>query len=511
MIKFKDAQWSTGKKLKYTTISSLTFQLATLVSGFILPAIRLKYYGTEVNGLVASITQFLALISFLDMGVGAVIQANLYTPLAKRDYSLVSDILISGRNFFRLLAKIFVVYTIALAVFYPILTNQSFGFWYVSLLIIIISVDSFCQYYFGLSYQLLFTSDQRGYIQYTIKIVTQVMNLVLSVLLITFGFSIHIVKLMTTIVFLLRPLCMYIYFKKMYPAITLNKKLDYEPVNQKWNGFAQHVASVVLDNTDIVILTMFSTLGNVSVYSIYNMVILGVKQLFTSLTQGIQPLLGEYWARHEIEKLNKLFGYVEWIIHIGTVVIFGCTAILIIPFIRVYTSSITDYNYIAVTFGVLLTVAHAYHCIRLPYNLMILAGGHFKQTQICYVFAACINLIISVFAVKRFGLVGVTIGTLVAMIYQTIWLVIYLSKNLIKWPIIRFVKQVVIDVLIVMIASSACNSLLIDAHNYFEWFVWAIVVAFIWLLSAVVICMIFNREYLKTILGVLKNKVSKKE
>ena len=48
---------------------------------------------------------------------------------------------------------------------------------------------------------------------------------------------------------------------------------------------------------------------------------------------------------------------------------------------QVYTAGINDANYIQPLFAVLLVLANAVHCLRMPYNLMILAGGHYKQTQ----------------------------------------------------------------------------------------------------------------------------------
>ena len=62
------------KKLIYNTVSSLIYQIVTIVCGFILPRVILNYYGSEVNGLVNSITQFLQIIAFLDLGIGAVVK-----------------------------------------------------------------------------------------------------------------------------------------------------------------------------------------------------------------------------------------------------------------------------------------------------------------------------------------------------------------------------------------------------------------------------------------------------
>ena len=76
---------SRGKKLFLNTGSSLIFQVTTIICGFILPRLILKAFGSEVNGLVNSITQFLGIISFLELGVGSVIQSSLYKPLADKD------------------------------------------------------------------------------------------------------------------------------------------------------------------------------------------------------------------------------------------------------------------------------------------------------------------------------------------------------------------------------------------------------------------------------------------
>ena len=74
------------------TFASLLSQITALVCGFILPRLFLEYYGSSVNGLINSITQFLGVISFLELGVGAVVQSSLYKPLAAQDNNQISRI-----------------------------------------------------------------------------------------------------------------------------------------------------------------------------------------------------------------------------------------------------------------------------------------------------------------------------------------------------------------------------------------------------------------------------------
>ena len=497
-----------GKRLFYNTTSSLVLQLTTIICGFILPRLILNAFGSEVNGLVNSITQFLGIIAFLELGVGAVVQSALYKPLAEKNQDDVSKIISSANKFFTRLGQILLVYVIVLIFVYPRLAGQSIDFVYTATLIVAISISSFAQYFFGIVNRLLLTADQRGYIQYNAQTLAVVINTVACFILIHLGYSIQIVKLTTSLIYLLQPFLIYLYVQYNY---NINKKIKYtkEPIPQKWNGIAQHVAAVILDQTDTIVLTMFATLSDVSIYSVYFLVVKGVKQLFMSMTNGITSLIGELWARQELEELNKTFSWTEWVIHTGTTFVFGVTAILIVPFVRVYTLGIHDANYIQPLFAALIVAANAGHCLRLPYNIVILAGGHYKQTQNNYIIAATLNVIVSVVTVKKWGLIGVAIGTLVAMGYQTVWMAVYDSKNLIKWPLRNFVKQVFVDGLTVIIGFLATRLIAMSEVTYIEWFFLAVKTAVVWVVIVSTLNMIFYRDKMQSMIHKICAKVKR--
>ncbi|CDA34175.1 eps11R [Firmicutes bacterium CAG:536] len=464
--------------LAKNTVASLIAQITTLICGFILPRLFLQHYGSEVNGLVNSISQFLSVIAFLELGVGAVVQSSLYKPLAEKDNQQISKVMVSANKFFQRLARILLVYVISLMIIYPFIANQNFGFIYTATLIAAISISSFAQYYFGIVNSLLLNADQRGYIQYNAQTVTIILNTIVCAIMISMNGTIQVVKLVTSLIYLARPVILQIYVNNHY-AINWKIKYTQEPIKQKWNGVAQHVASVVLDGTDTIVLTVFSTLSNVSIYSVYFLVVKGVKTLFLSITNGIQALIGELWAKQELEQLKNFFGWIEWLIHTGTTYVFSCTAALIVPFIQVYTLGIRDANYIQPTFAILLTLANAMHCLRLPYNIMVLAAGHYKQTQRNYIVAAILNVVVSVLTVKIWGLIGVAIGTLVAMTYQTIWLAVYDSRNFIYWPLKKVIRQFLVDIINFILIITFSNYIFLKNINYFNWFIMAIEVAII--------------------------------
>lgn len=484
-----------AKKLALNTITSLILQIIAIVCGFILPRLILANYGSAVNGLVNSITQFLSIIAFLELGVGAVVQSSFYRPLADNDTIQVSKIYVSANKFFRKLAFILLIYVIGLIIVFPQVINNEFDFFFTATLIGAISISSFAQYYFGVVDALLVTSDQRGYIQYLAQIVTILLNTLACVFLISNGANIQIVKLTTSLIYLLRPLFLRWYVNKRY---SIDRHITYitEPIKQKWNGVAQHIAAVVLDNTDVVVLTLFSSLSNVSIYSVYFLVVNGVKTLFTSMTKGLGALLGDLWARKELDELKRVFEFSEWVIHTGVVFVFGCTASLIVPFVQVYTLGVNDVNYVVPLFALLITSANGLHCLRLPYNLMILAGGHYRQTQSNYIIAAVMNLLISIATVQFLGLIGVAIGTVIAMLYQTIWMAVYDSKNFINSPIALFFKHIIVDCICFTVAFMICNMFSFSDISLSGWLIQALKIAACWLVVVIAINIIFYSKFM---------------
>lgn len=496
------------KKLLYNTIFSLLLQIITVLCGLILPRLYLSQYGSEVNGLVQSITQFLGVISFLELGVGQVIQSSLYKPIASKDEDQISKIVVSGTKYFRKIGCVLAIYSLILMFVYPVVTDQEFDWIFTSTLVIALSVNSLAQYCFGITDRILLNADQRGYIQYGAQIFVLVCNTVISILLITSGASIQVVKIVSSLVLLATPIFLRLYVNKHYQ---INRKTTYteEPIKQKWNGMAQHLSAVVLEGTDTIILTLFSTLTNVSIYSVYHMVIYGLMQLYRAATAGFHSLVGDLWAKQEIDRLKHTYGLIETVLHYAVVFLFSCAGVLIVPFIRIYTADISDANYIQPIFALILIFAHSFQCLRSVYNMLILAGGHYKQTQFCHITGAVINLVVSIVTVRIWGLIGVAIGTLAALMYQTVWMAIYNSQNLLKWPLWNFFKHIIIDIVtasaIVFVASKVCWSV----TGYFEWFGMALVVAAISLLIIGISICLFYRKQVKDIFYHIINKNKK--
>lgn len=487
-------------KLKLNTITSLLYQILSIVSGFILPRLILQNYGSDVNGVVSSITQFLSIISLCECGVGAVVQAALYKPLAENNSEELSKIYVSSTRFFRRVAVILVIYVVILIGIFPYINDGNFDFLFTATLIISIAIGTMAQYYVGITYQLILNAAQLVYIQMFMRITCRIINVVISILLMSNGAGIQVVKLASSMIFLMQPIFYSIIVNRRYD---INKKIIYhdEPIKQKWNGMAQHVATVVFENTSVLVLTVMSTLENVSVYGVYHMVTNGLKMFFVSLTMGMKSYLGDLYVRKEADRLNRDFGKFEWLMHTGSTLIFTVAGILIVPFARVYTLGITDAEYIQPLFGFFLCFAMAIYTIRLPYSYMILSAGHFKQTQNSAIIEAVLNIIISIVFVGLFGLVGVGISAAVAMIYRTVYFAWYLSREILYRKVKIFLKHVSVDILscVIMVSSTVWIDMIND--TYLGWILMACEVFVICFVEMMVINAVFYRERIKVFIN----------
>lgn len=465
-------------KLYLNTSAALLNQIVALICGFILPRYNLAYFGSDINGLVTSITQFLSVITFLELGIGPVIQSNLYKPLAENDIVAISKIVVSAEHFYRRIAYIFLGYIAVLFFVFPQISKE-YDFWFTSSLLLIISISTFAQYYFGITYQVFLNADQKVYVHTTLQLITIILNTVLSVILMKLGCGLHVVKLVSSAVFVIRPVAQNIYVKKHY-AIDRKILFTGEPIKQKWNGFSQHLAAVVCGEIDVVLLTLFSTYQKVSIYSVYLLVVNGITKMIMTAVSGLESLWGNMLAKKEYELLNKVFECVETLIHTGVTFMFVTTAVLIAPFVQVYTAGIEDQHaYYVPMFGILLTFAYGAQCLRIPYFRMIKAAGHYKETQNGAFISMGLNIVISTILVFRFELLGVAVGTIAAMLYYTIYFAWYLRKNIINRPFGHFVKHMIVDIAAGIISFAATGWVAMSDTTYFAWFVSAVIVAVI--------------------------------
>lgn len=496
--------------------SSLFLQFVTMACGIILPRLFIGTYGSAVNGTVASITQFLGYIVLFEAGVGGVVRAALYKPLAEHDSIKISRILSATDRFFRKIAFIFIAYCAVIACVFPLFVREHFDVLYTASLVLIIAVSTFSQYYFGMSRQVLLQADQRRYITADLQVFTVLLNTALTVLLIRLHCTVHIVKLGTALVYALRPILLRLYVRKKYAPDT-HALPDNSAIRQRWDGFGHHTAYFLHTNTDVFVLTVFSgilrslEIADVSVYTVYYAIVSGIEKVVAAFSSGIEAAFGNMIANEETDTLRRNFRVYEFFSFTLTTTLFTCTGILLLPFIGIYTKGVTDAEYIRPLFAFLLVAAEAVYCIRIPYNNVTLAAGHYRQTRNGAFLEAGINIAGSLIFIVPLGLVGVALATLLAMTVRTVQYALYLSRHILCRPFGVFLGRCFVNLSACALTVFAVRLFpLPTLENYGQWalyalFVFAVCAAIVFLLNAA-----FYRNDLRNLWSIFKNSIQKR-
>ena len=455
---------------------SLLLQLTNIISGLIIPWLIIRTYGSGLNGLLASVTQFLSIFSLVEGGIGGVIRASLYKHLAQKNLEATSSVLKATNTFFRKVALVFIFFLLILAIFYPFMIHGTYSYYFVCFLVLIMGIKTFAQYFFGITNQILLQADQKLYLVSVFHIVSIIANVLTVTVLVYLQASIHIVQIFSVFVLSMKPLLMKIYVNRNYKIIEKTKE-DKKALSQKWDGIGHHIAYFLHNRADIIILTIFTDITLVSVYSVYLLVSSGVKSLTTTFSSGMESVFGDMIAKKEQKSLEKNFDMYEFIFYMLTSIVFVSASLLILPFISIYTLGVSDADYIQPLFAYLLLAGEAIHVLRLPYHSLIMAAGHFRETRNGAFLEAFINIFISILLVNYYGLVGVAFGTIISTLFRTVQYAFYMSKNILNRSVWKVFKRFSVNMcaaIMVILLSKLIPS--ISFINYYQWIIYALIV-----------------------------------
>lgn len=494
---------SRTKNATLNIVFALLLQATTFFRGLILPRIIIPAYGSDVNGLISSITQFLAYISLLEAGVGSIFRTSLYKPLSCHDMEGVSGIINEQKRFYRKIGLIFVLYVVVLCFLYPLIAKTEASRPYIVTCILIFSVNTFTEYFFSLPYVSLLSADQKIRISYIVSIIYTVVNIAVALFWVALKADIRLIYLSMCVLGLLRPLFYSLYIKKHY-KLNNHTPCNKTALNQRWNGMVHHFAYYIHNNTDTAILTLFMGTAFVSVYNVYGAIIFGIMNLILSLSNSVAAGLGNLLARNEKSAVLRTVNLYELIQGGAATVLYTVTALLLLPFVRIYTADMVDANYLQPSFGYTLMMAEVIYCFRFIYSTVSMNANKYKETQFGAILECLTNLILSLVLVLVFnmGLLGVAVGTLVAVFLRYVYDVWFLSKNILNRPMYKAFKMLLVSAVTALSSIFVCQKL-IDYNTittFSGWFLMALPTAAITGLLAAIFYTLFYRDTVKELI-----------
>ncbi|MBO6357952.1 hypothetical protein EY693_04485 [Enterococcus casseliflavus] len=417
-----------NKNIVKIVSSSLILQIAIAISGFILPKFFIETYGSEVNGLINSIKQFLTYFSTVTLGLASASSVALYKPLYKKNERKINGILAATRIFFNKTGFLFLIFVLVLAITYPFIISSSLKSINIFLIILILGIGSFCEYILVTKYRVLLISDQKNYVVSRITTEGVVINLAVSLILIINNVNYILVQIVATFIYVFRLLSTKKYVHNNYSYVDYYVEPDFEAIEGRWDAFFYEIPRLIINYSPIIFISVFINLTWVSIYSVYNMVFSSLFMIVSVFTTGINAVFGNLLAK-DSESISEKFDSFVFIFNVINLVLYSSSIVLIIPFINIYINSNVNYVYPLVAIG--FTLSGFLRSSRLPYNVIIEASGKFKENKVPNIIEAVVFLILSVISIHVYGVVGILFSSAITGFIRNIFYIIFVSKNII--------------------------------------------------------------------------------
>lgn len=497
------------KKFLYNSLTMALYEIVLLISGIIIPRVILKFYGSELNGLITSITQFITYFNLVEAGLAGASIYALYKPLAEENYGMINSIVVATKNFYNKSGRIFIVLIFSLAIIYPFCVNNSvLNKFSVFLLILILGTRTILEFFTLGKYRAVLSADQRAYIISISSIIYQVLYTIIVVVLSYCKVNIIIVYFFSIIAICARSIILIIYSKRKYSYIDYTAKPRYDLLDKRYDALYLQILGAVQKGAPILIITFIvQDLKIVSVYAVFNIIISGINNVLGIFTSGLGASFGNIIAKKEEEILKNTYNQFETTYYALITIVYTVCYVMIMPFIKLYTEGITDINYNIPVIGILFTLNGLLYNLKTPQGMLVISAGMYKETRWRNTIQAMIIVIIGILLSFKFKLIGVLIAICLSNLYRDIDLLLFVPKYITHSSWRSSIKKIFEMILSIIIIILPFQFVEINTLNYIEWIGVASIVTIYSLIITLTINVIFERQDIKNVITRLSRLV----
>lgn len=429
------------------TLVAVISRMAAILMGF---ATRVVFTHTlsesyvGVNGLFTDILNVLALS---ELGVGTAITYALYRPIAEGDIEKQKSLMRMYRAFYRIVAGFVLAAGLLVVPFMNVLIKNQPDVDHLIFIYLMYLANSVLSYlliykrtlvdahqliYIGTLYQTIFLIIQ-DVVQIVLLITTKNFLLFLCVYLIcTLGTNLTISRKADKLYPYLRD-------KEVQPLDKAERKGIFKNIKAM---LMHKIGTVVVNNTDNLLISSFVGIVSVGKYSNYYLVIGSIRQILDQVFQGITASVGNLGVTEDAVRVKKIF---ESSFFIGQW-LYGFAAICLFELISPFVAISFGEQYLFDRTVVLVLCINFYITGMRKASLVFRDSlGLFWYDRYKSVAEAVINLVVSILLAVKFGVLGVFLGTFISSVTTSVWVEPYvLYKHHLKAPVWNYFASYVL-------------------------------------------------------------------
>lgn len=490
----------------YNIIYSVLSQIITISLGLMIPRLFITTYGSEMNGLLNSLNQIFIYIGLVEAGIGIATVQALYQPISLNAKQEINQILAATNHYYRQAGLLYLLVVLLLSFIYPLIIDINENYFVIVGIIIFSGLGNVINFIFQGKYKLLLQAEGKNYIVTKIQTFIFILTSFAKITCIFMGYNVLVVQIVFFFVNLLQIIFIYLYIKQNYKWLNLKVEPNYQAVSQKKAVFIHQIAGLIFQNTDVLVLTVVSGLKVVSVYSIYKLVVGMISSTLLNIGNSVSYMLGQTYSSN-LQKYKRLIDVYDVYYSAIGFALFTITLILILPFMKLYTAGVTDTNYIDDLLPILFVTVEILIIGRNAMLNTINVAGHFDKTQKQAIIETIINLSISVAGAFLFGIYGVLIGTIVALLYRTNDIIFYANKNILRRSVYKSYRIFASNLMLMGFILFFIGKIKFSINGYLSFVIFAVLLSICVIPTFLICASIFNKNEFNEIKKFIDSKI----
>ncbi len=487
--------------------SGLT-RLIIMMLGIVMPRLLITSFGSEVNGLLATITQIFTYLALLQAGIGTSTVNALYSPLSKNNREEANEVVTEARCYYRKVSLVYGACILGFAILYPFLANTELDKLLIFLVIILEGLASFLNYYFCAVYNQLLTADGRSYVLENISFFSYILQTGAKIVLIYLGFDVIAVQVVALVVTIVRIPILKLYTRRKYPWLSFNTPPQKRYLKERKAFVVHEFSTIIFHNTDVFVVSTFCGFAMASVYTVYNTIYAALSNLLNTANSGLGFVLGQNLEK-EPKELCRIYDIYNSLYIAASFVLFTVAAVFTGPFIALYTRGVNDITYLMPGLMLLFVVSNLLSGVRAIGSRLITVSGHADKTKVRSIIEAVINLSTSVVLVCFFGIYGVLFGTIIALLYRSNDIIIYANRKILQRSPLHDYIGIIVNAAVAAGIYWLVDLCQLPMDSYGALILWAALLTVSSCVVYLLVAVIVNLDAFRPYLHMVKSKIGK--
>lgn len=480
-------------------ITAVSSNVLTIIVGLVAQAVFIKILGSEYLGLNGLFSNVISMLGIVELGMGSAIIYNMYKPIAENDHEKIKSLMQFYKKSYRIITLIISIIGIMIIPFIKYIVDiesVTVGI-NVYLVYILFLLETICSYILSYKRSMLY-ADQKEYIT---NIIHMGYTILVNTMQLTFLYFTHdyylylIIKVMMRLV---ENIVISSYVNRRYSYLLDNNvtKLDSKTekdIFQKIRALFFHkIGTFIVSGTDNIIISKYLGLVTVGLYSNYYMIINAVQTVINHIIQATRASVGNLLVTESKTKQFDIFNKIRfvnfWISCFSSICIF----VIMDSFITIWIG----YKFVLPTKVLLVLVINFFIVSsRSTYGAFKEAAGIFYEDRFVPIIESLLNIVLSIIFVKKFGLMGVFMGTIGSGL--VLWCYSYpkyVYNKLFGRKISDYMKETIYYFIIFILIAGFTYSLaiLISFDNVYLQFISNVLIALI--VPNVIMLLLFSKD-----------------